>query len=147
MTALSMARRQELREDYPLWRRQLPVGYCECAGGAKRHPVGCKAGSHQPFTCADVCAPPDGGALATARAGASWRTSARITPNNRNFPAGDLTTGPNLPLDDLTAVMAGIYGSAPGSHGRCCQLVAPRHVSLLIVHTKYTKGRRLDDTA
>ena len=57
MTALSMARRQELREDYPLWRRQLPVGYCECAGGAKRHPVGCKAGSHQPFTCADVCAP------------------------------------------------------------------------------------------
>jgi hypothetical protein len=59
---------------------------------------------------------------------------------------GNLTTGPNLPLDDLTAVMAGIYGSAPGSHGRCCQLDAPRHVSLLIVHTKYTEGRRLDDS-
>ena len=27
---------------------------------------------------------------------------------------GDLTTGANIPTDDLTAVMAGIYGSAPG---------------------------------
>ncbi len=91
-----------------------PSGYCECKGGVKRHPVTCKPGSHAPFTCASICTQPDDEKLVTVYAGASWKTSAVITPNNHNFPAGSLTTGPNLPIDDLTAVMAGIYGSAPG---------------------------------
>lgn len=55
------------------------------------------------------------GAPATAIiAGTSWKSSMVISPNNKNFPAGSLTTGPNIPTDDLNAVMAGIYGSAPG---------------------------------
>jgi hypothetical protein len=95
-----------------------PSGYCECKGGEKRHPVDCKAGSHTPFTCAEICAGPDAAdddELATViRADASWHTSAVITPNSKNFPSGDLTLGPNIPSDDLHAVMAGIYGSAPG---------------------------------
>ena len=38
-----------------------------------------------------------------------------ISPNNHNFPAGELTTTkPNLPTQDLAALMTGIYGSAPG---------------------------------
>jgi hypothetical protein len=46
---------------------------------------------------------------------ASWSTSMTISPNNRNFPAGDLTTtSANLPSDDLATIMTGIYGSAPG---------------------------------
>ena len=44
------------------------------------------------------------------RTGLTWATSAIIAPNNRNFPASELTTGPNLPTDDLAAVMVGIYG-------------------------------------
>ena len=74
-------------------------GYCECKGGAKRHAVSCKVGSHSSFTCAAVCAAPDDGdddeeasapgsaALVGVAAGASWKSSALITPNNRNFPA------------------------------------------------------------
>lgn len=48
------------------------------------------------------------------RVGATWSSSITIAPNNHNFPASQLTTGPNLPTRDLAAVMAGIYGSAPG---------------------------------
>ena len=69
-------------------------GYCECKGGAKRHAVSCKVGSHSAFTCAAVCAAPDdaaevsgSAALVGVAAGASWKSSALITPNNRNFPA------------------------------------------------------------
>ena len=36
-----------------------PSGYCECKGGAKKHPVDCKAGSHGPFSCAAICAASD----------------------------------------------------------------------------------------
>jgi hypothetical protein len=32
-----------------------PSGYCECAGGVQRHPVGCKPGTHGPFKCSDEC--------------------------------------------------------------------------------------------
>ena len=39
-------------------------------------------------------------------AGTSWKSSAVISPNNKNFPAGNLTIGPNIPTDDLNAVHA-----------------------------------------
>ena len=86
---------------------ECPSGYCECKGGVKKHPVTCKLGSHPSFTCADICG---------ERVGAStWATSMLISPNNRNFPASTLTTTqPNLPDDDLAAIMTGIYGSSPG---------------------------------
>eukprot|EP01052_Picozoa_sp_SAG31_P024704 SAG31_NODE_2119_length_6406_cov_2.443317_5_plen_455_part_00 len=53
-------------------------------------------------------------AVSLPRQVARWHTKMLVTPNNRNFPAGNMTTGPNLPIDDLAAVMTGIYGSAPG---------------------------------
>jgi hypothetical protein len=42
-------------ETIPCNGETCPSGYCECKGGEKRHPVDCKAGSHTPFTCAEVC--------------------------------------------------------------------------------------------
>ena len=58
-------------ETIPCNGETCPSGYCECKGGEKRHPVDCKAGSHTPFTCAEVCSdtlawpgPRDGALLA-----------------------------------------------------------------------------------
>ena len=54
--------------------------------------------------------------LAVAQ-GARYRTGMRLAPNNRNFPALALATGPNangLQGDDLEAILTGIYGSAVG---------------------------------
>ena len=93
---------------------ECPSGYCECKGGFKKHLVSCKVGSHQAFTCEDICAAADadGNVGVGSR---TWATSMLISPNNRNFPASALTTTqPNLPDDDLAAIMTGIYGSAPG---------------------------------
>lgn len=50
----------------------------------------------------------------TLKAGTRWTTSVRLAPNNRNFPAGDLTTDANLDDRDLEAYMTGIYGSPVG---------------------------------
>ena len=44
----------------------------------------------------------------------SWKTEWIVAPNDRNFPSGSLTTGPNLPIADLEALMTGIYASSPG---------------------------------
>ena len=105
-----------------------PSGYCECAGGVKKHPVSCKVGGHPAFTCKAICAggnksaaggehatPATGAIDRVAPAGTHWSTSAMIAPNSRNFPVSGLPTdGANLPSDDLAAVMTGIYGTAPG---------------------------------
>ena len=60
----------------------------------------------------------DGGAASSSAASASatttWATSAELTPNDRNFPAHGLTTGANLPIRDLEALLTGIYASSPG---------------------------------
>ena len=37
-----------------------------------------------------------------------------IAGNDRNFPCSGLTTGANLPLPDLEAMMTGVYASSPG---------------------------------
>ena len=47
-------------------------------------------------------------------AGLTWTTDKLLTPNDRNFPAGGLSTGPNLPERDLEALLTGVYGSSPG---------------------------------
>ena len=44
----------------------------------------------------------------------TWATSAELTPNDRNFPAHGLTTGANLPIRDLEALLTGVYASSPG---------------------------------
>ena len=46
--------------------------------------------------------------------GTTWVTSAELSPNDRNFPSSGLTTGKNLPIFDLEAMVTGIYGSSPG---------------------------------
>ena len=48
-------------------------------------------------------------------AGEEWQVHYMITPNDYNFPSGGLTTGPNLPENDLVAMMIGLYASAPGN--------------------------------
>ena len=52
--------------------------------------------------------------LGTLHSGSSWSTSYRMAPSNRNFPSLGLSTGPNLPPEDLEAFLTGIYGSGPG---------------------------------
>eukprot|EP00041_Stephanoeca_diplocostata_P004961 m.53855 g.53855 ORF g.53855 m.53855 type:complete len:798 (-) comp15471_c1_seq1:129-2522(-) len=49
-----------------------------------------------------------------SRASSTWTASFVIAPNDRNFPALNMTTGPNLPDTDLEAMMTGLYGSSPG---------------------------------
>ena len=44
----------------------------------------------------------------------TWTTATSFAPNNYNFPSHDLTTGANLPHNDLEALMTGAYGSSPG---------------------------------
>ena len=96
-----------------------PSGYCECKDGQVKHRVNCHPGSHPAFTCSEFCTARGtaGGTRSTANsdstsASTNWSTSARFTPNNRNFPASGLpTTGANLPVDDLAAIVTGIYGS------------------------------------
>jgi len=46
--------------------------------------------------------------------GITWTTSVDFAPNNKNFPTFGLTTGPNLPTQDLEALLTGSYGSSPG---------------------------------
>lgn len=43
-------------------------------------------------------------AATTIVAGTSWKSSMIISPNNKNFPASNLTIGSNIPTDDLNAV-------------------------------------------
>jgi hypothetical protein len=52
--------------------------------------------------------------LATVLKGQTFHISSTITANDRNFPAGGLTSGPNLPVRDLEAYLTGVYGSSPG---------------------------------
>ena len=54
------------------------------------------------------------GATPVPASGTSWAASQLLTPNDRNFPAGGLSTGPNLPERDLEALLTGIYGSSVG---------------------------------
>lgn len=48
----------------------------------------------------------------------SWRTWFELAPNDRDFPVqgpdGDLTTMPNVPAEDLQALLTGIYASTVG---------------------------------
>jgi hypothetical protein len=47
--------------------------------------------------------------------GQTWDTSATVAVNNRNFPDAQLASPqPNLPDDDLAAMMTGIYGTDAG---------------------------------
>ena len=74
----------------PCHMNACPSGYCECAGGKRKHPVDCHPGSHQAFSCDAVCAEAE---AAAAGAGTSWSTSCTVAPNNRNFPSSGLVTG------------------------------------------------------
>jgi hypothetical protein len=47
--------------------------------------------------------------------GQSFEASLALAPNSRDFPALTLRTGPNAALDDLTALLTGIYGSPVGA--------------------------------
>lgn len=46
--------------------------------------------------------------------GITWNVTWDISPNNRNFPALGQTTDVTIPVDDLSALMTGAYGSSPG---------------------------------
>jgi hypothetical protein len=77
---------------------------------------------------------------------ASWTTSMTISPNNHNFPSGDLTTASdNLPIDDLAAIMTGIYGSAPGClctfpNSPSCPGMEGKHQKLGQIATTIARG-------
>jgi len=48
------------------------------------------------------------------KAGTTWSATMTISPSNSNFPTLRLPAGPNLPADDLEALLTGVYGSSPG---------------------------------
>ena len=47
-------------------------------------------------------------------AGQGWTTDDRIAVNDHDFPAGTLSTRPNLPLPDLESIYTAVYGSSAG---------------------------------
>jgi hypothetical protein len=75
-----------------------------------------------------------------------YTSNIQITPNNYNFPAGSLTTGENVPIDDLVATMVGMYASSPGN--LCTfdsEVVAKKRVAQ-IATTIASPGRGYQDT-
>jgi hypothetical protein len=50
----------------------------------------------------------------TVHAGDTWSVTARISPNDHDFPAGGVPAHPTLPFDDLAAVLTAVYATAGG---------------------------------
>lgn len=47
-------------------------------------------------------------------AGTTWQSTMHLSPNNYNFPAMNVSTGPNWQLKDMGAFLTGIYASPVG---------------------------------